>query len=65
MGIRIPSEKNALGDELLVATAIKNRIPIAISDDKHVFKLARRYGLICENPGIRENGSSSMGLEDR
>ena len=43
-------ENVPLGDALLVATAIENNIPIIVSNDKHVEKLAEKYGLIIENP---------------
>ena len=39
-----------LGDALLVATALDNRIPIVSTNDKHVKKLAVKYGLVIENP---------------
>ncbi len=39
-----------LGDALLIATAIDNNIPVVVSNDKYVEKLAEKYGLILENP---------------
>ncbi len=44
------SENMPLGDAILVATAVDNRIPIVISNDKHVHRLAEKYNLIIENP---------------
>ncbi len=65
MGIRVSSENNVpLGDALLVATAIKNRIPIVASNDKHVSKLAKGYGLIYENP-IPESVRKEMGIKEK
>lgn len=50
-GFRIAVEENVpLGDALLIATAIDNNIPVVVSNDKHVEKLAEKYGLILENP---------------
>ena len=43
-------ENVPLGDALLVATALDNRIPIVSTNDKHVKKLAVKYGLVIENP---------------
>jgi len=55
IGFKISVEENVpLGDALLVATALERRIPILVSNDKHVTKLAEKYGLILENP-IPEN----------
>lgn len=45
LGNRIP-----LGDGILIATALENKIPVIISNDKHIEKTAPRYGLIIENP---------------
>lgn len=69
IGIRISLEDNVpLGDALLVATAIKNKIPIVVSNDEHIRKLAERYKLIYENPipdSIRKKmGTHSWNLED-
>jgi len=50
-GFRIAAEENVpLGDALLIATALDNNIPVVISNDKHVEKLVKKYGLILENP---------------
>ena len=50
-GFHLAVEENVpLGDALLIATALENNIPIVISNDKHVEKLARKYGLVLENP---------------
>ena len=39
-----------LGDALLIGTALENRIPIVVSNDRHIRRLCDRYGLIYENP---------------
>jgi len=50
-GFRIAAEENVpLGDALLIATALDNNIPVVISNDKHIEKLVKKYGLILENP---------------
>ncbi|HDJ89708.1 MAG TPA: PIN domain-containing protein [Thermoprotei archaeon] len=50
-GFYIAVDKNVpLGDAILVATALENNIPIIISNDRHVERLAKKYGLIIENP---------------
>jgi len=50
-GYNIAVEENIpLGDALLVATALEQKIPIIVSNDKHVEKLTKKYGLIYENP---------------
>jgi len=50
-GFNIAAEENVpLGDALLVATALEHKIPIIVSNDKHVKKLTEEYGLIYENP---------------
>jgi len=58
-----------LGDALIVAAAIKNRIPIVVSNDKHIRKLAGRYGLVYEDPipeSVRkEMGADSQASEDQ
>jgi len=65
MGIRISSENNVpLGDALIVAAAIKNRIPIVVSNDKHIRKLAERYGLVYEDP-IPEPVRKEMGADSQ
>ncbi len=57
-GYHIAVEENVpLGDALLIATALEHNIPVIISNDRHVEKLAEKYGLIIENPippSIRE-----------
>ncbi len=51
LGIRISEKENVpLGDGLLVATALENKIPVIVSNDKHLKRLCDRYGLIYENP---------------
>jgi len=51
MGFKISVDENIpLGDAILLATALDNRIPVVVSNDKHVKKLAEKYGLIYENP---------------
>ncbi|RLE81332.1 MAG: hypothetical protein DRJ51_04075 [Thermoprotei archaeon] len=51
MGINISlSENIPLGDGFLIATALKHRIPIIISNDSHIASKASKYGLIVENP---------------
>ena len=39
-----------LGDAILLATALDNKIPVVVSNDRHLRKLSRKYGLIYENP---------------
>ena len=51
------SENIPLGDGFLIATAIEHRIPIIVSNDKHIIDKAPKHGLIVENPipkNIRE-----------
>ena len=51
MGFKISVEENVpLGDAILLATALDNRIPIIVSNDKHIEKLTKKYGLLYENP---------------
>ena len=51
MGFKLCLDENVpLGDAILVATALDNRIPIIVSNDKHIEKLAKKYGLLYENP---------------
>ena len=60
-GFYMALEENVpLGDALLVSTAIDNNIPIVISNDKHVERLTKKYGLILENP-IPEEVRKQMG----
>ena len=50
-GFKMAVDENVpLGDAILVATALENKIPIIVSNDKHVKKLCEKYGLIYENP---------------
>lgn len=50
-GFRISVDENVpLGDAILLATALDNKIPIIVSNDKHLRKLSKKYGLIYENP---------------
>ena len=45
--MRIAKEENVpLGDDLLMAAAIEERIPIIVSNDKHVERLAVKFGFI-------------------
>jgi len=54
-GFKISIEENVpLGDALLLATALENRIPIIVSNDRHIEKLTEKYGLIYENPIPKE-----------
>jgi len=39
-----------LGDGMLIATALENKLPVIVSNDKHVEKTATKFGLIVENP---------------
>jgi len=51
LGFKLATKENVpLGDALLIATALENSIPIVVSNDKHIEKLAEKYGLIYENP---------------
>lgn len=60
MGFKLSIDENVpLGDALLIATALENRIPIIVSNDKHIEKLSKKYGLIYENP-IPKNIRSLM-----
>ncbi|MFQ6076477.1 MAG: type II toxin-antitoxin system VapC family toxin [Candidatus Bathyarchaeia archaeon] len=50
-GFRMAVEEDVpLGDAILVATALDNSIPIVVSNDGHVEKLAEKHGLVYENP---------------
>ena len=50
-GLRIAQTDNIpLGDGLLIATAHQNKIPIVVTNDKHIINTAPKYGLITENP---------------
>lgn len=51
MGFRMSvADDVPLGDAILVATALDNRIPVIVSNDRHIEKLAEKYGLLYENP---------------
>ncbi|MBS7658913.1 MAG: PIN domain-containing protein [Candidatus Bathyarchaeia archaeon] len=51
MGFKISVDENIpLGDAIVLATALNNNIPIIVSNDKHIEKTAKKYGLIYENP---------------
>ncbi|MBS7637685.1 type II toxin-antitoxin system VapC family toxin [Candidatus Bathyarchaeota archaeon] len=51
MGLNISLEDNIpLGDGFLIATALKHRIPIIVSNDSHIMSKAPKHGLIVENP---------------
>jgi len=43
-----------LGDAILIATALENKIPIIVSNDEHIERLIGKYGLIYENPIPKE-----------
>lgn len=49
-----------LGDGFLIATALENRLPILVSNDRHVIETAPKYGLIPENP-ISEESRRALG----
>ena len=54
-GFKMSVEENLpLGDALLLATALDNKIPIIVSNDRHIRNSAKKFGLIYENP-IPEN----------
>jgi len=60
-GFKMAMDENVpLGDAILVATAIENNIPIVVSNDKHIEKLCKKYGLIYEDP-IPEDIRSKLG----
>ncbi len=55
MGFKISIDENVpLGDAILLATALDNRIPIIVSNDKHIEKMTKKYGLLYENPIPKE-----------
>ncbi len=61
LGVRIAREENVpLGDGLLVTTAVEHGIPVIVSNDRHVRRLAEKYGPIFEDP-IPESVRRSMG----
>ena len=43
-------ENIPLGDGFLLATALSNKIPVVVSNDTHIAKVAPKIGLIVENP---------------
>ena len=50
-GFYMAVEENVpLGDAILVATALDSNIPVVVLNDRHVRRLAEKYGLIFENP---------------
>lgn len=55
MGFNISLEDNIpLGDGFLIATTLKHRIPIIVSNDSHIMSKAPKHGLIAENPIPRD-----------
>lgn len=44
------NENIPLGDGFLIATALESKLPVIVSNDSHILKVARKYGLIVENP---------------
>ncbi len=61
MGMEIAKNEGIpLGDGFLIATAIENRLPIVVSNDRRIIEKAPKYGLISENP-ISENTRSALG----
>jgi len=44
------SDNIPLGDGFLIATALKHRIPVIVSNDSHIVSEAPKHGLITENP---------------
>lgn len=50
-GLNVSLEDNIpLGDGFLIATALKHRIPVIVSNDSHIMSKASKHGLITENP---------------
>ena len=50
-GVGLAQRENIpLGDGFLLATALSNRIPVIVSNDSHIAKIAPKVGLIVENP---------------
>lgn len=43
-------ENIPLGDGFLLATALNNKIPVVVSNDTHIAKVAPKIGLMVENP---------------
>lgn len=60
-GIEISVNENIpLGDGFLIASALESRLPVVVSNDRHIADKAPRYGLIVENP-IPERVRKEMG----
>lgn len=54
-GFKIALDENIpLGDALLIATALERKIPVIVTNDKHIRRVAEKYGLIVENPIPKE-----------
>jgi len=50
-GLDIAREENIpLGDGILIAAALENKLPVEVSNDRHVEKVAPKLGLIVEKP---------------
>ena len=50
-GLDVSLKENVpLGDGFLIATALRHRIPVIVSNDSHILNSAQKYGLIVENP---------------
>lgn len=50
-GLNISQTENIpLGDGFLIATALKQGIPVIVTNDAHLINKAPKYGLITENP---------------
>ncbi len=61
-GVQLAASENIpLGDGFLIATASAHRVPIIVSSDEHVRKVAPRHGLIVENP-VPEEVMRKLGL---
>lgn len=55
MGFKMSIDEDIpLGDAILIATALDNKIPIIVSNDRHVERLTTKYGLLYENPIPKE-----------
>jgi len=58
-GLDVAREESIpLGDGILMATALENKLPVVVSSDRHVEKAASKLGLILENPL-----STNLGME--
>ena len=54
-GLGIAARENIpLGDGFLIATALKHRMPVVVTNDAHILGKASKYGLIAENPITEE-----------